>query len=80
VKMPPSPEELELDSKIRQWPRTPERGPYQSGLEAVTGAVNTYTSGLLVPPVRASLPAQDCGPLNLSLTSVPNCPKQSSPA
>ena len=28
--MPPSPEELELDSKIRQWPRTPETDPYRS--------------------------------------------------
>jgi sirohydrochlorin cobaltochelatase len=35
AKMPPSPEELDLDSKIRQWPRTPETDPYQSGLEAV---------------------------------------------
>ena len=35
AKMPPSPEELELDTKIRQWPRTPETDPYQSGLEAV---------------------------------------------
>jgi sirohydrochlorin ferrochelatase len=35
AKMPPSPEELELDSKIRRWPRTPETDPYQSGLEAV---------------------------------------------
>jgi sirohydrochlorin cobaltochelatase len=33
--MPPSPEEIELDRKIRQWPRTPETDPYQSGLEAV---------------------------------------------
>lgn len=56
TKMPPSPEKLELDSKIRQWPRTPETGPYQSGLEAVTrGAVGTYTSGLLVFPTRASI-------------------------
>jgi len=35
AKMPPSPEEIELDTKIRQWPRTPETDPYQSGLEAV---------------------------------------------
>ena len=35
AKMPPSPEERELDSKIRQWPRTPETDPYRSGLEAV---------------------------------------------
>ncbi|MDZ4732870.1 MAG: hypothetical protein SGJ16_04685, partial [Nitrospirota bacterium] len=32
AKMPPSPEERELDSKIRQWPRTPETDPYRSGL------------------------------------------------
>ena len=36
TKMPRSLEELELDTKIRQWPRTPETGSYQSGLEAVT--------------------------------------------
>jgi sirohydrochlorin cobaltochelatase len=35
AKVPPSLEERELDSKIRQWPRTPETDPYQSGLEAV---------------------------------------------
>jgi sirohydrochlorin cobaltochelatase len=35
AKMPPSPEERELDNKIRHWPRTPETDPYQSGLEAV---------------------------------------------
>lgn len=35
AKMPPSPEEIELDAKIRQWPRTPGTDPYQSGLEAV---------------------------------------------
>ena len=35
AKQPPSAEEIELDTKIRQWPRTPETDPYQSGLEAV---------------------------------------------
>jgi len=35
AKQPPTAEELELDTKIRQWPRTPETDPYQSGLEAV---------------------------------------------
>ena len=35
AKVRPSPEERELDNKIRQWPRTPETDPYQSGLEAV---------------------------------------------
>ena len=32
---PMSAEERELDTRIRQWPRTPETDPYQSGLEAV---------------------------------------------
>lgn len=35
AKQSPTAEELELDTKIRQWPRTPETDPYQSGLEAV---------------------------------------------
>lgn len=35
AKLPLSPEELELDGKIRRWPRTPETDPYQAGLEAV---------------------------------------------
>ena len=32
---PMSAEEHELDTRIRQWPRTAETDPYQSGLEAV---------------------------------------------
>lgn len=32
---PMSAEELELDTKIRSWPRTPETDPYQTGLESV---------------------------------------------
>jgi sirohydrochlorin cobaltochelatase len=32
---PPSVEEIELDRKIRRWPRTASTDPYQSGLEAV---------------------------------------------
>ena len=34
---PMSVEELELDTKIRTWPRTPETDPYQAGLEAKVG-------------------------------------------
>jgi sirohydrochlorin cobaltochelatase len=30
-----SAEELDLDAKIRHWPRTPETDPYQTGLESV---------------------------------------------
>ena len=32
---PMSAEELELDTKIRTWPRTPASDPYKSGLEAL---------------------------------------------
>jgi sirohydrochlorin cobaltochelatase len=35
AKLPPSAEERELDTKIRQWPRTAETDPYQAGLETV---------------------------------------------
>jgi sirohydrochlorin cobaltochelatase len=35
ARQPKSEEELELDSKIRSWPRTPESDPYQAGLEAL---------------------------------------------
>ena len=47
AKMPPSPEELELDSKIRQWPRTPETDPYQSGLEAVAAQLRANLGEVL---------------------------------
>ena len=35
AKMPPSVEEIELDTTIRRWPRTPQSDPYRTGLEAV---------------------------------------------
>jgi len=35
AQLPPSPEELELDKKIRHWPRTDATDPYQAGLESV---------------------------------------------
>jgi sirohydrochlorin cobaltochelatase len=47
AKMPPSPEELELDAKIRQWPRTPETDPYQSGLEAVAAQLRANLGEVL---------------------------------
>src|SRR2546426_1046516 len=46
-KMPPSPEEIELDRKIRQWPRTPETDPYQSGLEAVAAQLRANLGEVL---------------------------------
>jgi sirohydrochlorin ferrochelatase len=47
AKMPPSPEEVELDAKIRRWPRTPATDPYQTGLEAVAAQVQSRLDGAL---------------------------------
>ena len=47
AKQPPSAEEIELDTKIRQWPRTPETDPYQSGLEAVAAQLRTNLGDVL---------------------------------
>ena len=47
AKQPPSQEELELDQKIRRWPRTKATDPYQSGLEAVGAALCLYLNGVL---------------------------------
>jgi sirohydrochlorin cobaltochelatase len=47
AKLPPSPEELELDAKIRRWPRTAATDPYQSGLEAVAEALRSRLDGIL---------------------------------
>lgn len=47
AKQPPSPEELELDQKIRRWPRTAATDPYQSGLEAVAEALRPHLNGAL---------------------------------
>jgi sirohydrochlorin cobaltochelatase len=45
--LPPSAEELELDTKVRQWPRTAETDPYQAGLEAVAAQLRTQLNGAL---------------------------------
>jgi len=45
--MPPSPEEIELDAKIRHWPRTPETDPYKSGLEAVAAQLRANLGEVL---------------------------------
>ena len=56
TKLPPSPEELELDTKIRQWPRTLETDPYQSGLEAVAAQLRANLGGcsLLWPTMNSA--------------------------
>lgn len=47
AKQPASPEEMELDTKIRQWPRTRETDPYQSGLEAVAAQLHANLGDVL---------------------------------
>ena len=47
TKQPASPEELELDQKIRRWPRTKETDPYQSGLEAVGAMLRPHLNGVV---------------------------------
>jgi sirohydrochlorin cobaltochelatase len=47
AKLPPSAEELELDAKVRQWPRTAETDPYQAGLEQVAARLRAQLNGTL---------------------------------
>lgn len=47
AKLPPSAEEIELDTKIRRMPRTPETDPYQSGLEAVAAQLRANLGDVL---------------------------------
>lgn len=47
AKQPPSIEEIELDTKIRRWPRTATTDPYQSGLEAVGAVLRPHFNGVL---------------------------------
>ncbi len=43
----PSQEELELDRKIRRWPRTASTDPYRSGLQAVAARLQPHLNGFL---------------------------------
>ncbi len=45
AKAQPSAEELELDAKIRRWPRTKDTDPYQSGLEALAHELQQQLNG-----------------------------------
>jgi sirohydrochlorin cobaltochelatase len=47
AKMPSTPEEIELDTKIRRWPRTAETEPYQAGLETVAERLRAQLDGAL---------------------------------
>jgi len=42
---PPTPEELELDTKIRRWPRTPQTDPYRAGLETLAAQLKASLNG-----------------------------------
>lgn len=48
--LPPSEEEIELDSIVRAWPRTPETDPYKYGLELLASRLaehlDNYSMGL----------------------------------
>ncbi len=47
AKQPRSQEEIELDGKIRGWPRTAETEPYQAGLEAVAARLRTQLGDVI---------------------------------
>lgn len=42
----PSAEEVELEERIRQWPRTPQTDPYGAGLEALAAALRSLLNGV----------------------------------
>ena len=42
---PPTPVEVELDTKLRRWPRTPKTDPYQAGLEALAAQLQPSLNG-----------------------------------
>lgn len=42
---PMSPEESEVDQKVRHWPRTPETDPYKSGLETLGSHLRSLLNG-----------------------------------
>lgn len=44
---PPSQEEIELDVRIRRWPRTPQNDPYRVGLESVASHLCERLDGAL---------------------------------
>lgn len=55
---PPSPEEIALDSEIRNWPRTPASDPYQAGLKSLAA----YLRPLLQPARLVLAYNEFCGP------------------
>jgi sirohydrochlorin cobaltochelatase len=45
---PASPEERDLDQRIREWPRSPENDPYQAGLEKLAERLEPLLEGVLL--------------------------------
>jgi sirohydrochlorin cobaltochelatase len=41
----PNPEEIELETHLRRWPRTPYTDPYQAGLEALAAQLKPALNG-----------------------------------
>lgn len=41
----PTAEEVELDTKLRRWPRTPATDPYKAGLESLASQLNASLNG-----------------------------------
>lgn len=44
---PPSAGELELDQRLRHWPRTPQSDPYKAGLESLAARLRPLLDGAL---------------------------------
>lgn len=43
----PSPEEVEVETRIRRWPRTPANDPYRTGLELLASYLRPRLNGAL---------------------------------
>jgi sirohydrochlorin cobaltochelatase len=58
TKAPPSPEEVALETELRQWPRTPATDPYQAGLKSLAAHLRP-----LLEPARLVLAYNEfCAP------------------
>jgi sirohydrochlorin ferrochelatase len=44
----PTPEEIELDRRVRTWPRTPQNDPYMAGLESLADQMRSGLNGTVL--------------------------------
>jgi len=58
TKTPPSPEEVALETELRQWPRTPATDPYQAGLKCLAA----HLRPLLEPALLVLAYNEFCAP------------------